>query len=139
MVISQSLIITRLSQIHDFLPKGNMFMFTAYLCMSETTQSVACLKYVCFVFQICKKFKSHARSCLYRTNTIFNPLCMQNMYINVHGSAKCSFYEEFLHNCHSSNHWLLSKLREITSCRKCSNFVQHTSFRGQLILLWIKY
>ncbi|MCI4389004.1 hypothetical protein PGIGA_G00092660 [Pangasianodon gigas] len=67
--------------------------------------------------KICKDFKSQARECLGRKLNIFDQLCKLNMYINVHESAKCSFYEEFLRPCNGS-YPLQSKLRNITSCKE---------------------
>ncbi|KAI5094147.1 mucin-19-like, partial [Silurus meridionalis] len=65
--------------------------------------------------KICKEFKSQARECLGTKLNIFDQLCKLNMYINVHQSAKCSFYEEFLSTC---SNLLQPKLRNITSCRE---------------------
>ncbi|MCJ8743254.1 hypothetical protein PDJAM_G00091670 [Pangasius djambal] len=67
--------------------------------------------------KICKDFKSQARECLGKKLYVFDQLCKLNMYIKVHESAKCSFYEEFLRPCNGS-YPLQSKLRNITSCKE---------------------
>lgn len=48
------------------------------------------------------------------------------MYINVHESVKCSFYEEFFRLC-SGSPSLQSKLRNRTSCSKLHIIVHSTS------------
>ncbi|XP_047659780.1 mucin-2-like [Tachysurus fulvidraco] len=66
---------------------------------------------------ICNEFKSNARECLGKRLYIFDQLCKLNMYINIHESAKCSFYEEFFYFCNQS-YALQTKLRNITSCKE---------------------
>ncbi|GAA6097174.1 mucin-2-like [Tachysurus ichikawai] len=67
--------------------------------------------------KICNDFKSSARECLGKRLYIFDQLCKLNMYINIHESAKCSFYEEFFYFCNQS-YALQTKLRNITSCKE---------------------
>ncbi|XP_060745703.1 mucin-2-like [Tachysurus vachellii] len=67
--------------------------------------------------KICNDFKSNARECLGKRLYIFDQLCKLNMYINIHESAKCSFYEEFFFFCNQS-YALQTKLRNITSCQE---------------------
>ncbi|XP_053505982.1 mucin-19 [Ictalurus furcatus] len=77
---------------------------------------------------ICNEFKSWARECLGSNLKIFEKLCKQNMYTNIHESVKCSFYEEFIRLCNGSA-TLQSKLQSITSCgdHQCPGDLQFKS------------
>lgn len=137
MLIFRPPIIAKLSQICGFLPQTNFSQVTLRFSVWETNcMHLYAITKVCFVFQICSKFQSEARECLDPSmDDVFEDLCLQNTY-DVAELVKCSFYEEFIHQCNDDLPPSRSDLRKLISCSKCSTSYGWPHF-SQIVLQMI--